>query len=133
VAVLGGAVRLIGYGVMAMLRGSENSVGETLAVQVTQGIGSGLLGAVHLVASQAVVPHAQMPPMTALNICMSFVGSSLGACIAGGIYTNTIESALWYHLGVGNTTAKVFTGLANSITGFCRLGGRLREWLFLTP
>jgi MFS family permease len=117
VAVVGAAVRLTGYGVMALLRGSDNSVGEIFAVQVIQGIGSGLLGAVHLIPSQAVVPHAQMPQMTALNICISFVGSSLGACIAGAIYTNTIQPALWYHLGSASTTAAQVIGLANSITG----------------
>jgi MFS family permease len=117
VAVVGTGIRLIGYGVMCKLRGSENSVAELFAVQAIQGLGSGLLGAVHLIPSQAVVPHAQMPQMTALNICMSFVGSSLGACIAGGIYTNTIEPALWHHLGEENTTAAVVASLADSITG----------------
>jgi MFS family permease len=117
VAVMGAAVRLTGYAIMALLRGSDNSLGEIFTVQVIQGMGSGLLGAVHLVPSQAVVPHAQMPQMTALNICMSFVGSSFGACIAGGIYTNTIKPALWHHLGEANTTATVVNNLANSITG----------------
>jgi MFS family permease len=116
IAVVGGAVRLVGYGVMALLRGSENSIAEIFIVQVIQGVGSGLLGAATLVPSQAVVPHAQMPQMTALNICFSFVGSSIGSCIAGGIYTNTLEPALWHHLGEENTTAAVVKALANSIT-----------------
>ncbi|KAI1100038.1 MFS general substrate transporter [Jackrogersella minutella] len=116
VCVLGAAVRLVGYGVMLRLRGSENSVAEIFVVQLIQGIGSGMVGSTLLIPAQTVVSHAEMPQMTALVVCFAFVGGSVGACIAGGIYTGTIVPELWYYLGSG-ATAESVTALANSITG----------------
>lgn len=116
VCVSGAAIRLIGYGVMLRLRGSENSTAEIFVVQLIQGIGSGMVGSTLLIPAQVVVTHAEMPQMTALIVCFAFVGGSVGSCIAGGIYTGTIEAQIWYYLGSG-ATAEVVTSLANSITG----------------
>ncbi|KAI1778739.1 MFS general substrate transporter [Hypoxylon cercidicola] len=116
VCVSGAAIRLIGYGVMLRLRGSENSVAEIVVVQLIQGIGSGMVGSTLLIPAQTVVTHAEMPQMTALIVCFAFVGGSVGACIAGGIYTGTIEPELWYYLG-DSVTSETVTSLANSITG----------------
>ncbi|XXH02153.1 hypothetical protein Hte_008521 [Hypoxylon texense] len=121
VCVLGAAIRLVGYGVMLRLRGSENSIAEIFVVQLIQGIGSGMVGSTLLIPAQSVVTHAEMPQMTALIVCFAFVGGSVGACIAGGIYTGTIEAELWYYLG-RSATAETVTSLANSITGV------LPEW-----
>ncbi|KAJ0122113.1 hypothetical protein J7T55_002625 [Diaporthe amygdali] len=104
IAVAGACIRTVGYGVMLRLRGSHNSTGELFAVQVIQGIGS------------ISVPHAQMPQITALVISASFVGSSVGSCIAGGIYTNAFRPALWNHLG-DSATPEMVNSLFNSITG----------------
>ncbi|XDG08144.1 hypothetical protein ABKA04_007759 [Annulohypoxylon sp. FPYF3050] len=116
VCVSGAIIRLIGYGVMLRLRGSQNSIAEIFIVQLIQGIGSGMVGSTLLIPAQIVVSHAEMPQMTALVVCFAFVGSSVGACIAGGIYTGTIEQELWHYLGSGATTESV-AALANSITG----------------
>ncbi|KAK7750184.1 hypothetical protein SLS62_007935 [Diatrype stigma] len=116
VCVLGSAVRLAGYGAMLRLRGPENSTAEIFAVQLVQGIGSGMVSTTLLVPAQVVLPHRDMPQVTALVICFAFVGGSIGSCIAGGIYTNTLEPALWNYLGSG-TTAETVAALANSITG----------------
>ncbi|KAJ5379048.1 major facilitator superfamily domain-containing protein [Penicillium cosmopolitanum] len=112
--VIGATLRLIGYGVMIRLRGASNSMFELFFVQVIQGIGSGIMQTNLLVPAQISVPHSQMPQITALVICFSFLGSSVGACIAGGIYTNTIGSALESHLGERATPALIKT-LSNSI------------------
>ncbi|KAI0839371.1 MFS general substrate transporter [Hypoxylon sp. FL0890] len=116
VCVLGAAIRLVGYGVMLRLRGSENSVAEIFIVQLIQGIGSGMVGSTLLIPAQTVVSHAEMPQMTALVVCFAFVGGSIGACIAGGIYTGMIEPELRHYLG-GGATAETVAALANSITG----------------
>ncbi|KAI1453228.1 MFS general substrate transporter [Annulohypoxylon moriforme] len=116
VCVAGATIRLIGYGVMLRLRGSENSVAEIFIVQLIQGIGSGMVGSTLLIPAQIVVSHAEMPQMTALIVCFSSVGGSVGACISGGIYNGTIYSELWHYLGSG-TTAEAVSALANSITG----------------
>ncbi|KAI0010811.1 MFS general substrate transporter [Xylariaceae sp. FL0662B] len=116
VCVLGSIVRLVGYGVMLRLRGSETSIGELFVVQLIQGIGSGMVGSTLLIPAQIQVPHAEMPQITALVICFAFVGGSVGACIAGGIYTGTLEPALRRYLGDGATAGQV-AALANSING----------------
>ncbi|KAI8959393.1 MFS general substrate transporter [Daldinia sp. FL1419] len=115
VCVLGAAVRLIGYGVMLRLRGSDNSVAEIFIVQLVQGIGSGMVGSTLLIPAQAVVSHAEMPQITALVVCFAFVGGSIGSCIAGGIYTSKIETELSIALG-GMATTETVSELANSIT-----------------
>ncbi|KAJ5901255.1 siderochrome-iron transporter [Penicillium tannophilum] len=114
--VVGAVVRLVGYGVMIRLRGASNSVFELFFVQIIQGIGSGIMQTNLLVPAQISVPHGQMPQITALVVCFSFLGSSVGACIAGGIYTNTIGEALKNRLG-NEATAALIQTLSNSITG----------------
>ncbi|KAI2776008.1 MFS general substrate transporter [Daldinia loculata] len=121
VCVLGATVRLVGYGLMLRLRGSENSIVEIFIVQLVQGIGSGMVGSTLLIPAQVVVSHAEMPQITALVVCFAFVGSSVGACIAGGIYTGMIEMELSMALGDLSTADTVST-LANSITAV------LPEW-----
>ncbi|KUI70305.1 Siderophore iron transporter 1 [Cytospora mali] len=116
IAFAGVCIRTVGYGIMLRLRGNNNSTGELFAVQVIQGIGSGVIATTLVVPAQICVPHAQMPQVTALFVCFSFVGSSIGSCIAGGIYTNAFRPALWHHLGDSATTEMVNT-LFNSITG----------------
>ncbi|EON95840.1 putative siderochrome-iron transporter protein [Phaeoacremonium minimum UCRPA7] len=114
--ITGAVVRTIGYGIMLRLRGADNSMGELFAVQAIQGIGSGIMLTTVLVPAQISVPHAQMAQITAFVICVSFVGGSVGACIAGGIYTNTFKPALWHHLG-DNASPELVNSLFDSITG----------------
>lgn len=115
-AIAGTVIRLVGYGVMLRLRGAENPTAELFVVQLIQGVGSGIIQMAMLVPAQISVTHAQMPQMTALLITSSIMGSSIGACISGGIYTNTLKPALWKHLGVDASESMV-DSLFNSITG----------------
>jgi MFS family permease len=114
--ILAALIRLVGYGVMLRLRGADNSIGELFAVQIVQGMGSGVMQLTMLVPAQISVPHAHMPQITALVICFSIIGGSIGACIAGGIYTNTLKSALRKHLGDG-ASATLIDALFDSIVG----------------
>ncbi|KAK6063410.1 ENB1 protein [Seiridium cupressi] len=114
-AVSGSVIRLIGYGVMLRLRGADNSTAEIFIVQIIQGIGSGMIQTTLLVPAQISVAHAEMPQVTALIICFSFVGGSIGSCIAGGIYTNTIVSTISSYLP--NSSLESVEAVANSITG----------------
>ncbi|KAJ5732735.1 siderochrome-iron transporter [Penicillium malachiteum] len=120
--IIGAVLRLIGYGIMIRLRGASNSLFELFFVQILQGIGSGIMQTNLLVPAQISVPHAQMPQITALVICFSFLGSSVGACIAGGIYTNTIKEALRNHLG-DQASSALINELANSILDYAPAWG----------
>jgi len=112
----GAVVRLVGYGVMIRFRGADNSTAELFIIQLVQGLGSGIVQTTVLVAAQIVVPHAQMAQITALVLCSSFLGSSVGSSIAGGIYTNTFIPALWSQLGP-DASETLVQGLFDSITG----------------
>ena len=114
--IVGAVIRLVGYGVMIRLRGSDNSTGELFAVQLIQGIGSGFIQQIVVVAAQIVVPHAELAQVSALVLLMSFLGSAVGSCIAGGIYTNTFRGALRHRLGSG-ASEETIDSLFNSITG----------------
>ncbi|KAK0384644.1 hypothetical protein NLU13_8730 [Sarocladium strictum] len=114
-AIAGAAVRLVGYGAMLRLRGAENPRAELFVVQLMQGVGSGIVQMAMLVPAQISVTHAQMPQMTALLITSLIMGSSIGACISGGIYSNTLKQALRRHLGDGASDSMV-ESLFNSIT-----------------
>lgn len=115
-------IRVIGYGVMIRLRGAENSMAELFIVQLIQGIGSGVVQTAVIVAAQIQVIHSQMAQITALVICCSFLGSSIGASIAGGIYTNTFGDQLRAALG-SNADQMLVDSLFNSITGVLPVWG----------
>ncbi|OLN88187.1 Siderophore iron transporter 3-like protein 1 [Colletotrichum chlorophyti] len=114
--IFGATIRLVGYGVMLRLRGADNSVAELFIVQVIQGLGSGIMQLSILVPAQVVVPHREMPQITALVICFSIIGSSIGGCIAGGIYTNTFKPTLYRYLGDG-ASPQLVDSLFDSIVG----------------
>lgn len=115
-------IRLIGYGVMIRLRGADNSMAELFIVQLIQGVGSGIIQIVVIVAPQVVVPHSQLAQVTALAICCSFLGSSVGSAIAGGIYTGTFKDQLRAQLGEGASQELIDT-VYSSITGTVPLWG----------
>ncbi|KAF2089532.1 MFS general substrate transporter [Saccharata proteae CBS 121410] len=114
--LIGVVIRLVGYGVMIRLRGASNSTAELFTVQLIQGIGSGLIQQIVVVSAQIVVPHAELAQVSALVLLSTFLGSAVGECIAGGIYTNTFRGALRRHLGDQASQSQI-DGLFDSITG----------------
>ena len=68
-----------------------------------------------VVAAQVVVPHTEMPQVTALVLLCTFVGSSVGNTVAGAIYTGTLKEALRKHLG-DQATVSVVNTVYESIT-----------------
>ncbi|KAI6833607.1 hypothetical protein KC332_g4936 [Hortaea werneckii] len=95
----GAVIKLIGYGIMLRVRGANNNWVELFVVQSVQGWGSGLVEIIVIVGAQVVVPHAEMPQVTALVLLFSFFGDAVGNAIAGGIYTGTFKEALQRRLG----------------------------------
>lgn len=114
--VAGAVIRLVGYGVMIRLRTNDSSVAELFIVQLVQGIGSGIIETIVIVASQIVVPHAELAQVTSLLMLSAFLGNGIGSAIAGGIYTDTLRDRLRVRLGSGVSDGKLIE-LYNSITG----------------
>ncbi|KAF2766893.1 MFS general substrate transporter [Teratosphaeria nubilosa] len=113
--VAGATIKMIGYGVMIRLRGANNTWAEVFTVQAIQGIGSGLLEIIIIVAAQVAVPHAEMPQVTALVLLFSFIGAAIGTSVAGGIYTGTFKEALRHRLG-DLATPSLVNSVYDSIT-----------------
>lgn len=115
IGVAGAAIRLIGYGIMIRLRSNTSSMAELFIVQVIQGIGSGIIETVIIVASQIVVPHAELAQITSLITLSAYLGDGIGSAIAGGIYTDTLRERLQFRLDTTNQTE--IDTYFNSITG----------------
>lgn len=113
--VAGAAIRLIGYGVMIHLRINESSIAELFIVQVVQGLGSGIIETIIIVAAHIVVPHAELAQVTSLISLSACLGDGIGSAIAGGIYTDTVHECLRFRLNTSNQTE--IDSIFNSITG----------------
>ncbi|KAI9368329.1 major facilitator superfamily domain-containing protein [Aspergillus egyptiacus] len=115
IGVAGAVIRMVGYGVMVRLRTNESSIAELFVVQLVQGLGSGIIETIIIVAAQISVPHAELAQVTSLIMLGTFLGNGIGSAIAGAIYTGQLRERLRIHLGPGVASEKVQT-LFNSIT-----------------
>lgn len=116
IGVIGAVVRMVGYGAMVRLRTNESSVAELFIVQLVQGIGSGIIETVGIVAAQITVSHAELAQVTSLVLLAAYLGNGIGSAIAGGIYSGQLRQQLRLHLGSGVSESTV-DRLYNSITG----------------
>ncbi|KAL2823831.1 major facilitator superfamily domain-containing protein [Aspergillus cavernicola] len=115
IGVAGAVIRLVGYGVMVRLRTNESSIAELFVVQLVQGLGSGIIETIIIVAAQISVPHAELAQVTSLIMLGTFLGNGIGSAVAGAIYTGQLRERLRIHLGPGASADQVDT-LFNSIT-----------------
>ncbi|KAL3469937.1 major facilitator superfamily domain-containing protein [Aspergillus californicus] len=116
IGVAGAVIRMVGYGVMVRLRTNESSIAELFVVQLVQGLGSGIIETIIIVAAQISVPHAELAQVTSLIMLGTFLGNGIGSAVAGAIYTGQLRERLRIHLGSGVSADQVDT-LFNSITG----------------
>ncbi|KAL3448125.1 major facilitator superfamily domain-containing protein [Aspergillus insuetus] len=115
IGVAGAVIRLVGYGVMVRLRTNESSIAELFIVQLVQGLGSGIIETIIIVAAQISVPHAELAQVTSLIMLGTFLGNGIGSAVAGAIYTGQLRQRLRVHLGPGIDEEQV-RRLYNSIT-----------------
>ena len=93
-SVGGAAIRLAGYAIMVEVRTAHSSRAQLFLVQAVQGIGSGILETVVVVAAQVSVPHTELAQVTSLVLLSNFMGNAIGAAVAGAIYTGTLAERL---------------------------------------
>mgnify|MGYP000845526832 CR=1 FL=1 len=115
-AFAGAIIRMIGYGVMIRLRTNTTSTAELFIMQLIQGLGSGIIETIVVVAAQIAVPHAELAQVTSLVLLGAFLGNGIGSAVAGGIYTDTLKERLRFRMGPG-ANETVIDGVYNSITG----------------
>jgi MFS family permease len=113
--IIGVVIRLIGYGAMLRLRGSNNPTAELIIVQAIQGLGSGTVGTVVLVIAQIVVSKSELAQATALILLAIFMGQAIGSAVAGAIYTNLFKTRLRVHLG-SSVSQSTINNVFDSIT-----------------
>lgn len=113
--MFGAVIRTIGYGMMMRWRTIGTSTAEMFIIQFIQGFGSGFISIPTFVVATVSVSHKELAQMTAFAVCVQTIGSSIGAAIAGGIYTGTFKSQLANELGPGASQSLIDT-LFNSIT-----------------
>ncbi|KAL4972939.1 major facilitator superfamily domain-containing protein [Aspergillus desertorum] len=116
IGVAGAVIRMVGYGVMVRLRTNESSIAELFVVQLVQGLGSGIIETIIIVAAQISVPHAELAQVTSLVMLGTFLGNGIGSAVAGAIYTGQLRNRLRVHLGT-DVSEEQLTRLYNSITG----------------
>lgn len=116
IGVIGAVIRMVGYGAMVRLRTNASSTAELFIVQLVQGVGSGIIETIVVVAAQISVSHAELAQVTSLTMLGSFLGNGIGSAIAGAIYTGKLRYQLRLHLGSNVSDDKV-DDLYNSITG----------------
>ena len=119
-------IRILGYGIMIRLRRLDTSLAELFVVQLIQGIGSGIIQTSIFVAGTISVPHKQLAQITALVLCSSFLGNSVGSAIAGGIYSGTFKTQLAEQLGSG-ASQTLINSVYNSITGVLPVWGSVER------
>ncbi|KAL4784991.1 major facilitator superfamily domain-containing protein [Aspergillus varians] len=115
IGVAGAVIRMVGYGVMIRLRTNNSSTAELFVVQLVQGLGSGIIETIIIVAAQISVPHAELAQVTSLVMLGTFLGNGIGSAVAGAIYTGQLRKRLRLHLGPGVGEGELTT-LYNSIT-----------------
>ncbi|KAE8366719.1 putative transporter [Aspergillus caelatus] len=116
IGIAGSLVRLAGYGAMLHIRSNTSSSAALFATQVVQGIGTGAIETVFIIAAHVAVPHAEMAQITSITLMAGHLGKGIGSAIAGGIYTSTFRGRLHARLKDGSNTARI-ESLYNSVTG----------------
>jgi hypothetical protein len=116
IGLAGSVVRVAGYGAMLHIRTGSNSTAAIFVTQVVQGIGTGAIETVIIIAAQVSVSHAEMPQITSLTLMAAHLGKGIGSAIAGGIYTSTFRGRLNARFGHGSTTPMI-DALYGSVTG----------------
>ena len=111
-------VRLVGYGIMLRLRGSQDSDAELFISQVIQGLGSGVVGTVVIVVAQVAVTREHLAQSTALELLGIYLGNALGASVAGAVYTNMFKHKLGKYLPASTpqeVTDRVYSSITNGV------------------
>lgn len=111
----GAVVRTIGYGMMMRWRSTGTSRAEMFIIQIIQGLGSGCITIPAFVVATVSVIHKDVAQMTAFAVLVQTIGGSIGAAVAGGIYTGTFKTQLAKELGSGASRSLINT-LFNSIS-----------------
>ncbi|RMD39301.1 hypothetical protein DV735_g5828, partial [Chaetothyriales sp. CBS 134920] len=88
------AVAFIGFGLAYHYRGGTSSRSGLIGAEIILGMGGGLFAWTSLVLAQTVAKHEHIGMLIALMFSCNSIGTALGGCIAGAIWTQTLYTSL---------------------------------------
>jgi EmrB/QacA subfamily drug resistance transporter len=110
-ALIGTSIVLLGTGLM-MLLGRDSSIYQVAAFCLIIGLGMGLSASPTLIAAQSSVGWGDRGVVTANNIFLRSLGSSLGVAVFGAIANATIGADQADPARLTTAVHRIFTGMA---------------------
>ncbi|RMZ84216.1 hypothetical protein DV738_g643, partial [Chaetothyriales sp. CBS 135597] len=93
--IVGGiSIAFLGFGLAYHYRGGTSSQSGLIGAEVVLGIGGGLFAWTALVLAQTAARHEHIGMLIALMFSCNSIGTALGGCIAGAIWTQTLYATL---------------------------------------
>ncbi|KIW21092.1 hypothetical protein PV08_01671 [Exophiala spinifera] len=104
--IVGGiALSFVGFGLTYHYRGGTSSQSGLIGAEVVLGIGAGLFAWSALVLGQTAARHQHIGVLIAILFTCNSIGTALGNCISGAIWTQTLYEELAHNLApFGNAT-----------------------------
>ncbi|KAL2072411.1 hypothetical protein VTL71DRAFT_11754 [Oculimacula yallundae] len=105
--IAGTSLFLVAFGLLIHYRGGHNSAAQSgvIGAQVLLGIAGGLFPYPAQASIQAATKHEHVAVITGIYLACYNVGSALGNCVSGAIWTQTLYKELNSRLAfTGNTT-----------------------------
>lgn len=90
----GGAIRMLGLGLMIAFRHAGTNTAQLVISQVLQGLGGGILGIELTVAAQISVPHQDVALVSSLVLLIAEIGGACGTATLTSIQGQIIPTSL---------------------------------------
>lgn len=94
----GGAIYLLGTGLMIRYRTETSSTAQIVGTQIALGIGGGMINVPAQLGVQASVSHGEVAAATAVFLTIVEIGGAVGSAISGAVWTKNIPKKLTLYL-----------------------------------
>ncbi|TDZ67615.1 MFS siderochrome iron transporter 1 [Colletotrichum trifolii] len=117
-AIAGVPICVLGTALLIHFRTPSTATGFLVMCQIFNGVASGIFSLTSQLAVMASITHQQIAMGLALHGLFGSIGAAIGLAIAGGIWNNVLESALYSNLPDGSKelAAKIFSDITVQIS-----------------
>ncbi|TDZ22089.1 MFS siderochrome iron transporter 1 [Colletotrichum orbiculare MAFF 240422] len=117
-AIAGVPICVLGTALLIHFRTPSTATGFLVMCQIFNGVASGIFSLTSQLAVMASITHQQIAMGLALHGLFGSIGAAIGLAIAGGIWNNVLESALYSNLpdGSKDLAAKIFSDITVQIS-----------------
>lgn len=118
--VAGTMLYMVAFGLLIRFRGSANASGRAgvIGAQVVLGIAGGMFPYTTQASLQVTAKHELLAVLTALYLATYNVGSALGNCVSGSIWTQVLPGKLSENLDPFNNATLVSAMYASPLTTY---------------